>query len=64
MAAVPFTLTLDLDFASLDNHESFKADVLKDLAAAAGVDTRFLRVAALRAGSVIIEVLCALGVRV
>ena len=57
---VPFAiLTLDLDLNSIGDHEAFKQDVIHDLATAANVDSKHMRIAALRAGSVIAEVLLA-----
>jgi hypothetical protein len=57
---VPFAIvTLDLDFNSIGDHEAFKQDVIQDLAKAANVNSNHMRIAGLRAGSVIAEVLLA-----
>eukprot|EP00802_Teleaulax_amphioxeia_P000169 Tamp_00169.p1 GENE.Tamp_00169~~Tamp_00169.p1 ORF type:complete len:3645 (+),score=1200.53 Tamp_00169:164-10936(+) len=57
--AVPFTLTLDVDFATIGNHEDFKQGVLADVAAAANVDVKYVKIQGLRAGSVIVDLLIA-----
>jgi hypothetical protein len=58
--AVPFAiLTLDLDFNSIGDDEAFKQDVIKDVATAANVDTKHMKIAALHAGSVIADLLLA-----
>jgi hypothetical protein len=57
--AVPFTLALDMDLSSLGNKEAFKRDVIKDVASAAKIDAKHVKVTALRAGSVIVDMLIA-----
>ncbi len=57
--AVPFTLTLDVDFATIGEHEDFKQGILADVAAAAKVDVKYIKIQALRAGSVIVDLLIA-----
>jgi hypothetical protein len=51
--AVPFKLTLDMDFNSIKDTEAFKKDVQKDVATAAKIDEKHVRVIGLRAGSVV-----------
>ena len=51
--AVPFKVTLDMDFTSIKDTEAFKKDVQKDVATAAKIDERHVRVIGLRAGSVV-----------
>jgi len=58
-AALPFTLTLDVDFASIGDHEAFKQDLIRDVAAAGNLDPKYVKIAGLRAGSVIVDVLIA-----
>jgi hypothetical protein len=53
--ALPLTLTLDMDFDSITDRESFFGDVVKDIAAAAKIDFRFVKVVGMRAGSVIVD---------
>ena len=36
--AVPFTLTLDVDLNLIDDHETFKKDIINDVATAANVN--------------------------
>ena len=57
--AVPFTFTLDMDLKSIGDEEVFKRDLITDVAAAAKIDAKHLRVTALRAGSVIVDMLIA-----
>jgi hypothetical protein len=57
--AVPFTLTLDVDFATIGDQEDFKQDILADVAAAAKVDVKYVKIQELRAGSVIADLLIA-----
>jgi len=57
--AVPFTLTLDVDFATIGDQEEFKQDILADVAAAARVDVKYVEIKELRAGSVIADLLIA-----
>jgi hypothetical protein len=57
--AVPFTLTLDVDFNSIGDHEAFKQGVIKDVGTAANLSAKYIKIAALRAGSVIVEMLIA-----
>jgi hypothetical protein len=57
--AVPFTLTLDMDLSSIGDEEAFKRDVITDVATAAKIDAKHVRVRALRAGSVIVHMLIA-----
>jgi len=51
--AVPFKLTLDMDFNSIKDTEAFKKDVQKDVATAAKIDIKHVRVIGLRAGRVV-----------
>jgi hypothetical protein len=57
--AVPFTLTLDMDLNCIGDEEAFKRDVITDVATAANIDVKHVRVTALRAGSVIVHMLIA-----
>jgi hypothetical protein len=57
--AVPFTLTLDVDFNSIGDKEAFKRDVIEDVATAANIDAKHVKVKALRAGSVMVDMLIA-----
>jgi hypothetical protein len=57
--AVPFTLTLDVDMNSIGDSEAFKRDVIQDVATAAKIDAKHVKVTALRAGSVIVDMLIA-----
>jgi hypothetical protein len=57
--AVPFTLTLDVDFNSIGDKEAFKRDVINDVATAANIDAKYVKVKALRAGSVMVDMLIA-----
>jgi hypothetical protein len=57
--AVLFTLTLDVDFKSIGDSEAFKRDVVEDVATAAKIDAKHVKVTALRAGSVIVDMLIA-----
>jgi hypothetical protein len=57
--AVLLTLTLDVDFNLIGDHETFKQDVIKDVATAANVHAKYMTIAALRAGSVIVDMLIA-----
>jgi hypothetical protein len=57
--AVLFTLTLDVDFKSIGDSEAFKRDVVLDVATAAKIDSKHVKVTALRAGSVIVDMLIA-----
>ena len=57
--AVPFKITLDMDFNSIKDTEAFKKDVQKDVATAAKVDEKHVRVIGLRAGSVLVDMLIA-----
>ncbi len=56
--AVPFTLTLDVDFNSIGDHEAFKQGVIKDVGTAANLSAKYIKIAALR-GSGIVEMLIA-----
>jgi hypothetical protein len=56
---VPFTLTLDIDFATIGDHEDFKQGILADVAAAAKVDVKYVQIQGLHAGSVIVNLLIA-----
>jgi hypothetical protein len=58
-AAVPFTLTLELDFNAIGDHEAFKQDVIKDVGTAANVSAKYMKIVALSAGSVIVDMLIA-----
>jgi chromosome segregation ATPase len=60
-AAVPFTLTLDLDFASISSPEEYKMEFIKDIAFASNTAEVFFKFAGLRAGSIINEILVAPG---
>ena len=57
--AVPFTLTLDVDFSKIGDHEDFKQGILADVAAAAKVDVIYFKIQMLCAGSVIVHLLIA-----
>jgi hypothetical protein len=57
--AVPFTLTLDVDFGKIGDHEDFKQGILADVAAAAKVDVIYFKIQMLCAGSVIVHLLIA-----
>jgi hypothetical protein len=57
--AVPFTLALEMDLNALGNIDAFKRDVIKDVATAAKIDAQYVKVTALRAGSVIVDMLIA-----
>ncbi len=57
--AVLFTLTLDVDFKSIGDSEAFKRDVVLDVATAAKINSKHVKVTALRAGSVIVDMLIA-----
>jgi hypothetical protein len=57
--AVPLTLTLNLDFGKIGDHEDFKQVVLADVAAATNVDATYLQIQGLRAGSIIVDLLIA-----
>jgi hypothetical protein len=57
--AVPFTLTLDADLKSIGDEEAFKRDVIQDVATAATIDAKHVRVKGLRAGSVLVDMLIA-----
>jgi hypothetical protein len=56
---VPFTLTLDVDLKSIGDTEAFKRHVIKDVANAAKIDAKHVKVTALRAGSVMVDMLIA-----
>ena len=56
-SAAPMTLTLDIDFATIGDHEAFKAEVLADVIAAAQIDPRFVKITSIAAGSVIVHML-------
>jgi hypothetical protein len=58
---VPFTLTLDLDFASISSPEEYKTEFIKDIAFASKTAEVFFKFAGLRAGSIINEMLVAPG---
>jgi C-terminal processing protease CtpA/Prc len=60
-AAVPFTVTLDLDFASISSPEEYKTEFIKDIAFASNTAEVFFKFAGLRAGSIINEMLVAHG---
>ena len=53
--ALPLTLTLDMEFDSITDRESFAGDVVEDVSAAAQIDARFVKVVGMRAGSVIAD---------
>ena len=53
--ALPLTLTLDMEFDSITDRESFVGDVVEDVSAAAKIDARFVKVVGMRAGSVIVD---------
>lgn len=55
--AVGFTLTLDYDIQSLADEASFKQAIIDDVSKAAGVAPRFLYVAGMRAGSLLVDML-------
>ena len=57
--AVPFALTLDVDLKSIGDSEAFKRDVVQDVATAAKIDAKHVKVMAMRAGSVIVDMLIA-----
>ena len=59
--AVPFTLTLDLDFASISSPEEYKTEFIKDIAFASNTAEVFFKFAGLRAGSIINEMVVARG---
>jgi len=48
-----------MDFNSIGDHEAFKNDVAKDVAAAAKIAAKHIKVTGLRAGSVIVDMLIA-----
>jgi hypothetical protein len=50
--SLPLTLTLDMDFESISDDESFASDVALDVSAAANIDAKLVKVVGLRAGSV------------
>jgi hypothetical protein len=54
--AVPFPLILDREFSSILGKEVFKEDSVKDVAFAARIDAKHLRVETLPAGSVIVDI--------
>jgi hypothetical protein len=56
---MPFTLTLDVDLKSVGDKEAFKRGVIGDVASAAKIDAKHVKVTALRAGSVIVDMLIA-----
>jgi Ca2+-binding EF-hand superfamily protein/chromosome segregation ATPase len=60
-AAVSFTLTLDIDFASISSPEEYKTEFIKDIAFASNTAEVFFKFAGLRAGSIINEILVAPG---
>ena len=53
--ALPLTLTLDMEFDSITDRESFAGDIVEDVSAAAKIDARFVKVVGMRAGSVIVD---------
>ena len=55
LRALPLTLTLDMEFDSITDRESFVEDVVEDVSAAANIDSRFVKVIGMRAGSVIVD---------
>ena len=57
--AVPFTLTLAVDLKSIEDKEAFTRDVIIDVATAAKIDAKHVRVTGLRAGSVLVDMLIA-----
>jgi hypothetical protein len=61
--AVPFKLTLDVDFKSVRDseviRETLKKDVITDVATASKIDAKYVRVTGLRAGSVLVDMLIA-----
>ncbi len=59
LGAMPFTLTLDVDLKSVGDKEAFKRGVIGDVATAAKIDAKHVKVTALRAGSVIVDMLIA-----
>jgi hypothetical protein len=54
--AVPFPLILDKEFSSILGKEVFKENRVKDVASAARIDAKHLKVEALPAGSVIVDI--------
>eukprot|EP00001_Collodictyon_triciliatum_P048332 08651_1 len=48
-----------MDFKSIGDSETFKSDVIQDVATAAKIDAKHVKVTALRAGSVIVDMLIA-----
>jgi hypothetical protein len=58
-ADAPFTLALDMDFNSIGDHAAFKNEVAKDVATAAKIIAKHIKVTGLRAGSVIVDMLIA-----
>ena len=54
--ALPFPLILDSEFSSILGKEVFKEDSVKDVASAARIDAKHLKVEALPAGSVIVDI--------
>ena len=54
--SLPLTLTLDMDFESISDGESFASDVASDVSAAANIDAKFVKVVGMRAGSVIVDI--------
>jgi hypothetical protein len=59
VADAPFTLALDMDFNSIGDHGAFKNEVAKDVATAAKIIAKHIKVTGLRAGSVIVDMLIA-----
>jgi hypothetical protein len=57
--AVPFTLTLDVDLKSIGDTEALKRRVLEDVATTANIEAKHVKVTALHAGSVMVDVLIA-----
>ena len=60
-AAVPFTLTLDADFASIGNQHVYKTELITDIAVASNTPQAFFKFVGLQAGSIINEMLVAPG---
>jgi chromosome segregation ATPase len=57
--AKKMTMILDIDYNSIQNHEAFKEELVRNIASAAKVDHNFFKVVSMRAGSVIVDLLIA-----
>ena len=54
---IPLELVLDMDIRKIDDLDCFKAEVIGDVARAAGVKNQFLQITSIRSGSVVIDML-------